>query len=81
MIELQNLAMSYAIENGTLFIEDLYSLNGTFLKLRDEVRLTPEAARARLTALGYADPGGAHARAVHVQHLRLGLDHGALRVG
>ncbi len=29
------------IENGTLFIEDLYSLNGTFLKLRDEVKLTP----------------------------------------
>ena len=29
------------IDNGTLFIEDLYSLNGTFLKLRDEVRLTP----------------------------------------
>jgi pSer/pThr/pTyr-binding forkhead associated (FHA) protein len=29
------------IENGDLFIEDLYSLNGTFLKLRDEVRLTP----------------------------------------
>lgn len=29
------------IEGGTLFIEDLYSLNGTFLKLRDEVRLTP----------------------------------------
>ncbi|QDG51857.1 FHA domain-containing protein [Persicimonas caeni] len=29
------------IENGDLYIEDLYSLNGTFLKLRDEVRLTP----------------------------------------
>lgn len=29
------------IKNGNLFIEDLYSLNGTFLKLRDEVRLTP----------------------------------------
>ncbi len=29
------------IEDGDLFIEDLYSLNGTFLKLRDEVRLTP----------------------------------------
>ena len=29
------------IENGVLFIEDLYSLNGTFLKLRDEVKLTP----------------------------------------
>ncbi len=29
------------IDNGLLHIEDLYSLNGTFLKLRDEVRLTP----------------------------------------
>lgn len=29
------------IEDGDLEIEDLYSLNGTFLKLRDEVRLTP----------------------------------------
>ncbi len=29
------------VEKGDLFIEDLYSLNGTFLKLRDEVRLTP----------------------------------------
>lgn len=29
------------IEKGKLFIEDLYSLNGTFLKLRDEVKLTP----------------------------------------
>ncbi len=29
------------IEKGDLHIEDLYSLNGTFLKLRDEVRLTP----------------------------------------
>lgn len=29
------------VEKGELFIEDLYSLNGTFLKLRDEVRLTP----------------------------------------
>lgn len=29
------------IDNGALQIEDLYSLNGTFLKLRDEVRLTP----------------------------------------
>lgn len=29
------------IEKGELYIEDLYSLNGTFLKLRDEVRLTP----------------------------------------
>lgn len=29
------------IEKGDLLIEDLYSLNGTFLKLRDEVKLTP----------------------------------------
>lgn len=29
------------IDDGDLQIEDLYSLNGTFLKLRDEVRLTP----------------------------------------
>ena len=29
------------IEKGRLFIEDLYSLNGTFLKLGDEVKLTP----------------------------------------
>lgn len=29
------------IEDGKLFIEDLYSLNGTFLKLRDEMRMTP----------------------------------------
>ncbi|MEM1347168.1 MAG: FHA domain-containing protein [Myxococcota bacterium] len=29
------------IERGQLYIEDLYSLNGTFLKLRDEVKLTP----------------------------------------
>ncbi|MEZ4459600.1 MAG: FHA domain-containing protein [bacterium] len=29
------------IDKGELSIEDLYSLNGTFLKLRDEVRLTP----------------------------------------
>jgi pSer/pThr/pTyr-binding forkhead associated (FHA) protein len=29
------------IDKGVLHIEDLYSLNGTFLKLRDEVRLTP----------------------------------------
>lgn len=29
------------IDSGALHIEDLYSLNGTFLKLRDEVRLTP----------------------------------------
>ena len=29
------------IREGKLFIEDLYSLNGTFLRLRDEVKLTP----------------------------------------
>lgn len=29
------------IEDGQLFIEDLYSLNGTFIKLQDEKRLTP----------------------------------------
>ena len=29
------------IEDGNLFIEDLYSLNGTFIKLRDEKRLAP----------------------------------------
>ncbi len=29
------------VEGGNLLIEDLYSLNGTFLKLRDDVRLTP----------------------------------------
>lgn len=29
------------IRDGRLFIEDLYSLNGTFLRLRDEVKLTP----------------------------------------
>jgi len=29
------------VEKSELYIEDLYSLNGTFLKLRDEVRLTP----------------------------------------
>jgi pSer/pThr/pTyr-binding forkhead associated (FHA) protein len=29
------------IDDGNLCLEDLYSLNGTFLKLRDEVRLTP----------------------------------------
>lgn len=29
------------IERGEVFIEDLYSLNGTFLKLREEVKLTP----------------------------------------
>lgn len=31
----------FYIEQGALFIEDLYSLNGTFIKLRDETRLTP----------------------------------------
>lgn len=30
-----------SIEQGQLFVEDLYSLNGTFLKVRSEVRLTP----------------------------------------
>lgn len=29
------------IEDGQVYIEDLHSLNGTYLKLRDEVRLTP----------------------------------------
>ncbi len=29
------------IERGEVFIEDLYSLNGTFLKLREEAKLTP----------------------------------------
>lgn len=29
------------IESGTLYVEDLHSLNGTYLKLRDEVRLDP----------------------------------------
>jgi len=29
------------IENGNLFIEDLYSLNGTFLKLSKEILLSP----------------------------------------
>lgn len=29
------------IEDGDLFIEDLYSLNGTFLKLSKEIRLSP----------------------------------------
>lgn len=29
------------IEHGKLFIEDLYSLNGTYVKLREEKRLTP----------------------------------------
>ncbi len=32
---------SLTIEHGELFIEDLYSLNGTFVKLRDEVPLSP----------------------------------------
>ena len=31
----------FHIEKGKLFIEDLYSLNGTFIKVRDETRLTP----------------------------------------
>ena len=31
----------FHIDDGQLFIEDLYSLNGTFIKLRDETRLTP----------------------------------------
>jgi hypothetical protein len=30
-----------AVEDSSVFIEDLYSLNGTFMKLREEVRLTP----------------------------------------
>ena len=30
-----------SIEGQGVFIEDLYSLNGTYVKLRDEVRLTP----------------------------------------
>lgn len=29
------------IEGRSVFIEDLYSLNGTYVKLRDEVKLTP----------------------------------------
>lgn len=29
------------VQNGTLYIEDLHSLNGTFLKLKDDVRLKP----------------------------------------
>lgn len=29
------------VEDRRVFIEDLYSLNGTFMKLREEVRLTP----------------------------------------
>ncbi len=31
----------FHIEEGELYIEDLYSLNGTFIKLREETRLTP----------------------------------------
>lgn len=31
----------FHIEEGRVYIEDLYSLNGTFIKLRDETRLTP----------------------------------------
>ncbi|MBH23672.1 MAG: hypothetical protein CMH57_04225 [Myxococcales bacterium] len=31
---------SLTIEHGDLFIEDLYSLNGTFVKIRDEVELS-----------------------------------------
>lgn len=31
----------FSAEKSRLFIEDLYSLNGTYVKLRDEVRLTP----------------------------------------
>lgn len=31
----------FHIDQGVLYIEDLYSLNGTFVKLRDETRLTP----------------------------------------
>lgn len=31
----------FTVENNRVFIEDLYSLNGTYVKLRDEVRLTP----------------------------------------
>ncbi len=31
----------FHIEDGDLFVEDLYSLNGTFIKLREETRLTP----------------------------------------
>ena len=30
----------FHVEKGRLYIEDLYSLNGTFLKLRDEVKMT-----------------------------------------
>ena len=31
----------FVVEKGELFLEDLYSLNGTFVKLQEEVRLTP----------------------------------------
>ena len=31
----------FHIEDGALYVEDLYSLNGTFIKLREETRLTP----------------------------------------
>ncbi len=31
----------FHIEKGVLYVEDLYSLNGTFIKLREETRLTP----------------------------------------
>lgn len=31
----------FHVEEGVMSIEDLYSLNGTFLKLRDEVKLSP----------------------------------------
>ena len=31
----------FHIEDGQLYVEDLYSLNGTFIKLREETRLTP----------------------------------------
>lgn len=31
----------FHVEEGSLFVEDLYSVNGTFVKLNDEIRLTP----------------------------------------
>lgn len=31
----------FSAEGSKLFIEDLYSLNGTYVKLREEIRLTP----------------------------------------
>ena len=31
----------FHVEDGDLYVEDLYSLNGTFIKLREETRLTP----------------------------------------